>query len=35
MFSMCTQNSKSKLKSECLILSITLDTIENGIGEKF
>ena len=37
MPSICTQNFKSKcasLRIECLILSIPLNTIENGIGEK-
>ena len=36
--SICTQNFKSKLTSlkiERLILSIPLNTIENGISEKF
>ena len=38
MPSICIQNFKSKfasLKIELLILSIPLNTIENGIGEKF
>ena len=38
MTSICTQNFKSKfasLKIESLILSIPLNTIENGISEKF
>ena len=38
MASICTQNFNSKLASlkiERLILSILLDTIENGISEKF
>ena len=38
MPSTCTQNFKSKfesLKIECLILCILLNTIENGIGDKF
>ena len=38
MPSICTQNFKSKfasLKIERLILSIPLNTIENGINEEF
>ena len=38
MASICTQNFKSKfasLKIECLLLRIPLNTIENGISEKF
>ena len=38
MYSICTKNFKSKFASfkvERLILSILLNTIENGIGEKF
>ena len=38
MASICTQNFKSKfasLKIERLILNIPLNTIENGISEKF
>ena len=38
MDSICTQNFKIKfasLKIESLLLRIQLNTIENGIGEKF
>ena len=38
MASVCTQNFKSKfasLKIKRLILSIPLNTIENGMSEKF
>ena len=38
MLSICTHNFKSKfesLKIERLILSIPLNAIENGIGDKF
>ena len=38
MASICTQNFESKLASlkiERLILNIPLNTIENGISEKF